>query len=100
VLQLGVSIGTKVLQLSVEHAFVKRLQKRENCSLLIMALQKSYFFWVLQAGIIIYRGLYFGLYDTLKPMLLTGESECQVRKKMACSFGLLWKFILRQLAYL
>eukprot|EP00967_Tisochrysis_lutea_P042699 scaffold51393_cov17-Tisochrysis_lutea.AAC.1 len=27
---------------------------------------------LLQAGIIIYRGLYFGLYDTIKPMLLTG----------------------------
>ncbi|KAF5828823.1 mitochondrial carrier domain-containing protein [Dunaliella salina] len=38
------------------------------------------------AGIIIYRGLYFGLYDTVKPMLLTGAIE----DNMAASFLLGW----------
>ena len=27
------------------------------------------------AGIVVYRGLYFGMYDSLKPVLLTGEYE-------------------------
>ncbi|KAF5827405.1 mitochondrial carrier domain-containing protein [Dunaliella salina] len=38
------------------------------------------------AGIVIYRGLYFGLYDTIKPMLLTGALE----DNMAASFLLGW----------
>lgn len=41
-----------------------------------MTPQHLFFPIALQAGIIIYRGLYFGLYDTLKPMLLTGQAWC------------------------
>lgn len=37
-------------------------------------------------GIIVYRGLYFGLYDSLKPMLLTGSLE----RSFAASFLLGW----------
>jgi len=37
-------------------------------------------------GIIIYRGLYFGMYDSLKPAILTGSWE----GNMAASFALAW----------
>ncbi|KAI9292063.1 ADP, ATP carrier protein precursor [Neoconidiobolus thromboides FSU 785] len=37
-------------------------------------------------GIIVYRGLYFGLYDSLKPVLLTGE----LAKSVLASFLLGW----------
>ena len=37
-------------------------------------------------GIIVYRGLYFGLYDSLKPVLLTGA----LRDNFAASFLLGW----------
>ncbi|AQZ11150.1 AAC1 (YMR056C) [Zygosaccharomyces parabailii] len=37
-------------------------------------------------GIIVYRGLYFGLYDSLKPILLTGSLE----RSFAASFLLGW----------
>jgi solute carrier family 25 (adenine nucleotide translocator) protein 4/5/6/31 len=38
------------------------------------------------AGIIVYRGLYFGLYDSLKPVLLTGE----LANNLLASFLLGW----------
>ncbi|KAL5719624.1 ADP/ATP carrier protein [Ranunculus cassubicifolius] len=38
------------------------------------------------AGIIVYRGLYFGMYDSLKPVLLTGKLE----DSFFASFGLGW----------
>jgi len=38
------------------------------------------------AGIIVYRGLYFGLYDTLKPALLTGK----LQGNFLASFALGW----------
>ncbi|GAU12673.1 hypothetical protein TSUD_121650 [Trifolium subterraneum] len=37
-------------------------------------------------GIIVYRGLYFGLYDSLKPVLLTGK----LQDSFFASFGLGW----------
>jgi solute carrier family 25 (adenine nucleotide translocator) protein 4/5/6/31 len=37
-------------------------------------------------GIIVYRGLYFGLYDSLKPIVLTGE----MRDSVVASFFLAW----------
>nr|XP_043611227.1 ADP,ATP carrier protein, mitochondrial [Erigeron canadensis] len=37
-------------------------------------------------GIIVYRGLYFGLYDSLKPVLLTGS----LQDNFVASFGLGW----------
>ena len=37
-------------------------------------------------GIIVYRGLYFGLYDSIKPVLLTGSLE----GNFLASFGLGW----------
>lgn len=37
-------------------------------------------------GIIVYRGLYFGLYDSLKPVLLTGD----LADSFLASFGLGW----------
>jgi len=37
-------------------------------------------------GIIIYRGLYFGMYDSLKPVLLTGD----MKDSFIASFGLGW----------
>lgn len=41
-------------------------------------------------GIIVYRGLYFGMYDSLKPVLLTGS--LQVRKFSFCLFCLWYAF--------
>lgn len=38
------------------------------------------------AGIIVYRGLYFGLYDSLKPLLLAGAFE----DSFLASFALAW----------
>lgn len=38
------------------------------------------------AGIIVYRGLYFGMYDSLKPILLTGS----LQDNFIASFGLGW----------
>lgn len=38
-------------------------------------------------GIIVYRGLYFGMYDSLKPVLLTGS--LQVNLGLVCKFYLL-----------
>jgi len=38
------------------------------------------------AGIIVYRGLYFGLYDSLKPVLLTGK----LQDSFFASFALGW----------
>ena len=32
-------------------------------------------FWISCSCIFIYRGLYFGLYDTTKPLVLTGSSS-------------------------
>lgn len=37
-------------------------------------------------GIIVYRGLYFGMYDSLKPVLLTGD----LADNFLASFGLGW----------
>ncbi|MCI18093.1 ADP/ATP carrier protein, partial [Trifolium medium] len=37
-------------------------------------------------GIIVYRGLYFGMYDSLKPVLLTGS----LQDSFFASFGLGW----------
>jgi len=37
-------------------------------------------------GIIVYRGLYFGMYDSLKPVLLTGD----LADNFMASFGLGW----------
>ena len=38
------------------------------------------------AGIVVYRGLYFGLYDSIKPVLLTGSLE----GNFLASFALGW----------
>lgn len=41
-------------------------------------------------GIIVYRGLYFGMYDSLKPVVLVGDmqvctkSECEIRSFLIC----------------
>jgi solute carrier family 25 (adenine nucleotide translocator) protein 4/5/6/31 len=43
-------------------------------------------FTVSCVGIIVYRGLYFGMYDTLKPLLLTGV----MKDSFFASFGLGW----------
>ncbi|KAL3813566.1 hypothetical protein ACJIZ3_014834 [Penstemon smallii] len=40
-------------------------------------------------GIIVYRGLYFGMYDSLKPVLLTGNLHCRIVSLLA-SFALGW----------
>lgn len=40
-------------------------------------------FWVSLVGITVYRGLYFGLYDSLKPVLLVGS--LQVSPCLLCS---------------
>ncbi len=37
-------------------------------------------------GIIVYRGLYFGMYDSLKPVLLTGDLQVSI-SLLCCSFN-------------
>jgi solute carrier family 25 (adenine nucleotide translocator) protein 4/5/6/31 len=39
------------------------------------------------AGIIVYRGLYFGMYDSLKPVLLTGTLEGNFLASFALGWG-------------
>jgi len=43
-------------------------------------------FWVSCTGIIVYRGCYFGFYDSLKPVLLTGD----LKNSFLASFALGW----------
>jgi solute carrier family 25 (adenine nucleotide translocator) protein 4/5/6/31 len=43
-------------------------------------------FWVSCTGIIVYRGCYFGFYDSLKPLLLTGD----LKNSFLASFALGW----------
>jgi len=43
-------------------------------------------FWVSCTGIVVYRGCYFGFYDSLKPVLLTG----QMKDSFLASFALGW----------
>jgi len=43
-------------------------------------------FWVSCTGIIVYRGCYFGFYDSLKPVLLTGD----LKNSFIASFALGW----------
>jgi len=43
-------------------------------------------FWVSCAGIVVYRGCYFGFYDSLKPVLLVGE----FKNSFLASFALGW----------
>jgi solute carrier family 25 (adenine nucleotide translocator) protein 4/5/6/31 len=39
------------------------------------------------AGIVVYRGLYFGMYDSLKPVLLTGNLEGNFLASFALGWG-------------
>jgi solute carrier family 25 (adenine nucleotide translocator) protein 4/5/6/31 len=39
------------------------------------------------AGIVVYRGLYFGMYDSLKPVLLTGTLEGNFLASFALGWG-------------
>jgi hypothetical protein len=41
----------------------------------------------LYAGVILYRGLYFGLYDSLKPMVLRGQLEDSVVASFVLGWG-------------
>ncbi|MFQ6666932.1 hypothetical protein Gotur_033126 [Gossypium turneri] len=41
-------------------------------------------------GIIVYRGLYFGMYDSLKPVLLVGTLQDQGKDYPHMHFGVLW----------
>ena len=45
-------------------------------------------FWISCSCIFIYRGLYFGLYDTTKPLVLTGSSS--ISQPWLASFLLGW----------
>ena len=36
-------------------------------------------------GIIVYRGLYFGMYDSLKPVLLVGKLEVTINFILVCT---------------
>lgn len=45
-----------------------------HCSLMVTTDE----FNISCVGIIVYRGLYFGMYDSLKPVLLTGDLQVSV----------------------
>lgn len=38
-------------------------------------------------GIIVYRGLYFGMYDSIKPVLLTGDLAVSIDTRRAAASG-------------